>query len=130
MDDGSPAWPPRDPRPPEVLDRAHWEMLRGPAGHPLVSDFMVLFARDEPARLARMPGLAAARDTRELAWCAHTIAGSCAMLGAREMQACALAVERAVASGRWDEVTPRLTALNQAWSRLRVVLEAEGFRFT
>lgn len=130
MDDGSSAWPPRNPAPPEVLDRAHWEMLRGPAGHPLVSDFMVLFARDEPPRLARMPDLAAARNAPELAWCAHTLAGSCALLGAREMQACALAVERAVASGRWDDVPAGIAALAQAWSRLRAVLEAEGFQFT
>lgn len=130
MDEGSPAWPPRQQGPPEVLDRAHWETLRGPKDDPLVSKFMTLFARHEPPRVARLPKLASARDGPALARDAHTLAGSCAMLGAREMQAAALALERAAQGECWEQVPGRLAEVNQAWGRLRAVLATEGFTFT
>jgi HPt (histidine-containing phosphotransfer) domain-containing protein len=130
MDDRAPAWPPPDPEAPVVLDRVHWETLRGPKDEDLVASFMALFSRDEPARIAKLPQLAAARDGKELARCAHTVAGSCAMLGAREMQMAALGLERAAHNGEWDDVPARLAAVNEAWQRLLLVLKDEGFHFT
>ncbi|HEY3757794.1 MAG TPA: Hpt domain-containing protein [Opitutaceae bacterium] len=130
MDEGAPAWPPREPEKPVVLDRVHWETLRGPKDENLVASFMLLFSRDEPARIAQLPALYAARDGKELSRCAHTIAGSCAMLGAREMQMTALGLERAAHNNLWDEIPLRLTAVNEAWDRLRVVLKDEGFSLT
>ena len=90
------------PAEPVVLDLGHLDEIRampGMKGGSLLEEFVALFLRDEPPRLAELKALAREGTQRaEIKRLAHTLAGSCAMLGALDMQHAALAVQAAAAT--------------------------------
>ncbi len=111
----------------EVLDPAHIAQLRalpGRHGLSLWPEVITLFRRDEAERMAALAQFAAARRGGELATAAHTLAGSCANLGAREARLAAQALEAAARAGEWTEVARLLAALQLAWPRLNAALDA------
>jgi HPt (histidine-containing phosphotransfer) domain-containing protein len=112
---------PGEGSPAEVLDpQVVDEMfnLPGRTGPSLLREIVALFLRAEPPRLAALAALADERRGPELAHHAHQLAGSCAVLGARQLQAAAGALERAALAGDWTAVAGGLAAARQAWSRL------------
>lgn len=108
-----------------ILDPAVAESMfamRSSGGGALLPEIVRLFAREEPPRIARLPLLAAERKSGDLAQAAHRLAGACAVLGARELQGAALALENAAAAGARAEIAQRLEDLGAAWGRLHAVL--------
>ncbi len=110
---------------PEVLNL--WQLaairsLPGRSGGSLLPEFVSSFVQEQSTRLARMPALAEAHDSEQLGRLAHAMAGSCAHLGASQMQASALALERAAKLKAWREVTALLASLQDAWARLHAAM--------
>jgi len=102
---------------PDVVDEMF--NLPGRTGPSLLREILAIFLQAEPSRIASLPRLAALREGDEVARQAHQLAGSCAVLGARELQAASLALENAALAGDWTGVGERLAALNRAWARLQ-----------
>ena len=71
-----------------------------------------------PGRLAELARHAAARDGEVLASQAHALAGSCASIGGRQMQAAINALENAATAGDWDQMPARVAMVKEAWDRL------------
>ncbi|MBI5767946.1 MAG: response regulator [Verrucomicrobia bacterium] len=125
------AAPPRPPAPaapePAVLDPHAMELVRGlpgRAGPSLWPEMVALFLREEPVKLADLGRQIAARAAGDAAATAHTLAGSCASLGAGQMRAAALAVERAVRAGDWSGAALRLAEVRAASAGLRAALKS------
>jgi len=121
---------PAKPETEPVLDKMLFQTMRDTPGHQgktLLDDFVALFLRDEPRRVCELRKLAKRRTPTELARMAHTVGGSCAMMGAKQMQGAALALERAAAAHEWAEVDAALLGVDTAWSALGAALRAEGF---
>jgi HPt (histidine-containing phosphotransfer) domain-containing protein len=113
--------------PPEVLDLGVVESmfrLPGPDGQALATQIIGMFVRQEPARIAGLRALAARRNPEDLGRAAHEVAGACAVIGAREMQMAALALENAARKQAWTEVHSRLQEIDAAWIRLQGELRA------
>ena len=121
---------PPEPGPAPVLDLDHLAEIRempGMKGGSLLQEFVVLFMRDEPGRLAELKRLAQQGTERaEIKRLAHSLAGSCAMLGALQMQQAALAVQASAAAGAPAELSARLAAVDGAWQRLQEALARQG----
>lgn len=96
--------------------------LPGRHGPSLLPELVALFVRVEPGRLDEMTRLAEAGQTTDIAHLAHLMAGSCATIGAHEMQAAALRLEQAAVAGVVDDVARQLVALRVAWKRLEAAL--------
>jgi CheY-like chemotaxis protein len=113
-----------------VLDMSLLQTMRATPGHQgttLLDDFVALFLRDEPRRVAELRQRAGQSPPAELARMAHTVGGSCAMMGAKQMQQAALALEAAANSGTPAAVAVALDRIDTAWAALRDQLRAEGF---
>jgi len=113
-----------------VLDMALLQTMRDTPGHQgktLLDDFVALFLRDEPRRVAELRKLAEERAAAELARMAHTVGGSCAMMGAKQMQRAALTLERSANGHDWAAVDAALVGIDRAWAALGAALRNEGF---
>jgi HPt (histidine-containing phosphotransfer) domain-containing protein len=113
----------------EILDFGQLEEMRGMPGRhsaSLLTEFVALFMREEPARIAELRRLAGIGQWSELKRLAHSLAGSCAMLGAIEMQRAALKLQAAAGSGRPAEVALRLEGVEAAWKRVQETLARHG----
>ncbi|MEO7414531.1 MAG: ATP-binding protein, partial [Opitutaceae bacterium] len=108
-----------------VLDQSVLEPLRGLPGRngpELIPELVAMFKREEPTRLAECESLFGERRADQLAEVAHKLAGSCANLGAHEMRAIVLALEKAAQTSRWEEVPRLLEELHLASRRLNAAL--------
>ena len=86
------------------------------------AEIIRIFLREERPRLAQLAALADQRNGVELGRAAHNMAGSCAILGARQAHRLAIALEHAANSAAWGEVKAQLAALRDAWARLEAAL--------
>ena len=110
---------------PEVLDLGVLEemgIIPGSGAGSIPSDIITIFLREERPRMEKIVGLAVERKVPELAQAAHNIAGSSAILGARQVQVTSIALELAVRAQDWPAVATHLTALLSAWGRLEEAL--------
>jgi PAS domain S-box-containing protein len=104
-----------------VLDEkqlAQLAKLRGPSGAPLAQELIAMFEGEMPGRLAAMTAAAAAREQTELVRGAHTLAGSCASLGAQALREAARMLEDSARAGAWHLVPGQLAAVENEWKRL------------
>ncbi len=111
----------------DALDPAVIAQLRalpGRYGLSLLPEVVAMFRREEAERLAVLSELTATQQGDALATAAHTLAGSCANLGARELRATAQELEKAARAGDWPEVARHLAALQLAWAQLNAALTA------
>jgi len=109
----------------EVLDLGVLEemgIVPGSGPGSVASGIVLIFLREERPRVEKLPGLAAERKGLDLAQAAHNVAGSCAILGARQVQAAAIALELAARAEDWSAVAAHLAALQGAWNRLEAAL--------
>jgi PAS domain S-box-containing protein len=108
-----------------VLDPTQLQQLSqipSPRGGSLDHELARMLCKEMPARLAALTTLIGAREQTELMRAAHTLAGSCANLGAKSLRAAANALEAAAREQRWAEA-PTLTAGVEAeWRRLHQAL--------
>jgi HPt (histidine-containing phosphotransfer) domain-containing protein len=102
---------------PDVVDEMF--NLPGRTGPSLLREILAIFLQAEPSRIAGLPRLAALRQGDEVARQSHQLAGSCAVLGARDLQAASLALENAALAGDWTVANEKLAAVNRAWLRLQ-----------
>jgi HPt (histidine-containing phosphotransfer) domain-containing protein len=116
---------PLSPQTPAVLDERQIASMRaapGRQGQSLLAEFLALFQRQEPARVASLEELSKARNWTELARTAHVLGGSAAILGAIELQQAAAGLEQAATAADCAEVDRRLPEVSSAWSRLQARL--------
>jgi len=100
--------------------------LPGRTSDSLFLEILAIFMKVEPARIAGLHRLAAARMGEDLARQAHQLTGSCAVIGARQLQATARSLENGVHAGDCDSVAEKLADVDQAWSRLRAEFARRG----
>jgi protein-histidine pros-kinase len=91
-------------------------------GEPVVSQFLRIFEREEPARFRSLQEAVRARSASAVARDAHSMGGTCGTLGGREVRSRALAIEQAALAEQWDLVEPQVRSLEAALERLRVDL--------
>ena len=84
----------------------------------LLGELAEMLRQAMPGRLAELARHAAARDGEVLASQAHALAGSCASIGGRQMQAAINALENAAATGDWDQMPTRVAMVAETWNRL------------
>jgi HPt (histidine-containing phosphotransfer) domain-containing protein len=84
----------------------------------LLGELAEMLRHAMPGRLAKLARHAAARNGEVLASQAHALAGSCASIGGRQMQAALNALENAAVSGDWDQMPARVARVAEAWNRL------------
>jgi HPt (histidine-containing phosphotransfer) domain-containing protein len=120
--EGAPAQGAGGPSPEaEVLDlRVLEEMgiLPGSGPGSLPSEIITIFLREEQPRVEQLGRNLTERNGLDLAQAAHNVAGSCAILGARQVQAAAIALELAARAADWAGAAAHLAALQDAWIRL------------
>jgi HPt (histidine-containing phosphotransfer) domain-containing protein len=109
----------------EVLDLGVLEemgIVPGSGPGSVAASIITIFLREERPRVEKLPGLAAERNGPDLAQAAHNVAGSCAILGARQVQAAAIALELATRADNWPAVAAQVAVLQGAWIRLEAAL--------
>jgi HPt (histidine-containing phosphotransfer) domain-containing protein len=126
--DGASPGPGRAAGPPAELAVLDLGVLRdmgivpGHGAGSVPSEIVALFFREERPRVERLAGYAAERRGQDLAQAAHNVAGSCAILGARQVQAAAISLELATRASDWPGVAVHLADLLAAWVRLEEAL--------
>jgi HPt (histidine-containing phosphotransfer) domain-containing protein len=100
--------------------------MPGRKGGSLLTEFIALFLRDEPARIAELARLVGERQNKEIARQAHMLAGSCAILGAIELQRSALELQAATRAGPPRDMAGHISQLKAAWIRLQSALASQG----
>lgn len=84
------------------------------------------FLNEIPRTLADLEKLGRERKRPELLMLAHETAGSCAIIGARSLQADVQALAAAVRIRAWDKVPDCFTRIHHAWTELQQRLNREG----
>jgi HPt (histidine-containing phosphotransfer) domain-containing protein len=109
----------------DVLDLRVLEEMglipRGAASD-LPAKIIRLFLQEERPRMGRLAALVAERNAPELARMVHNLAGSSAILGARQVQGAAVGLELAARAGAWPAALAQWEALQGAWVRLEAAL--------
>jgi CheY-like chemotaxis protein/HPt (histidine-containing phosphotransfer) domain-containing protein len=109
-----------------LLDLPQLEQLRQLPGRQhsrLIDDMIGLFLASMPQELSQLRQLAEQKSKNELAMLAHSIAGTCANLGASAMRSSGLQLENAAREGNWTEVRGRLDALGRQWIETKQALQ-------
>lgn len=105
-----------------VIDPVHLaqlQQLRKPGGKSVAEEIAGLFVREMPMRLHAMSDLIAACRGPELGRAAHTLAGSCASMGAKRMRELVSDLEEAAGQGEWERVSARFASIQSADVELR-----------
>jgi CheY-like chemotaxis protein/HPt (histidine-containing phosphotransfer) domain-containing protein len=109
-----------------VLDEGQLGQLRelqNPAGPgTLAHGVASLFMQEMPGRLEELRRYTTAHDGEHLGRAAHTLAGSCASLGARRLRALSRDLEAAAKSGNWEKAAEGVVAVEQAVEELSLEL--------
>jgi len=123
--------PPMGTMPPMVVEArpvlaeqqlARLAQLKSPDGAPLTEHLFAMLAGEMPVRLAAMAAALESRDVETLGRAAHTLAGSCANLGAVALEVVARELESEVKRGSWPDASGCLTRVGNEWERLRAEL--------
>lgn len=115
----------------EVLDLGvlrEMGVVSGVAPGPETEEIIAIFLREERPRLPQLEALFDQRSAADLERGAHSLAGSCAILGARQAQQVAIALEQAAKGADWNGVKALLAELREAWARLESALAAHRAR--
>jgi CheY-like chemotaxis protein/HPt (histidine-containing phosphotransfer) domain-containing protein len=96
--------------------------LKAPGGEPLTAHLFELLLKEVPGRIAAMQTALAAQEQESLMRAAHTLAGSCANLGAAALGAASRDLEETVRRQDWLEARGCLTRLGLEWERLHTEL--------
>jgi CheY-like chemotaxis protein/HPt (histidine-containing phosphotransfer) domain-containing protein len=98
------------------------ENLKTAGGEPLTEHLFTLLAGEMSGRLAGMADALEKRDVEALGRLAHTLAGSCANLGASALESVARELEDVARKNDWTEASGCLTRVVREWERLRAEL--------
>jgi CheY-like chemotaxis protein len=109
----------------EVLDEHVYAKLAGSMRGERLEELYGMCLADAERRVENMKMAAAAKDESTYCIQAHAIKGSCGMVGARELQGLANAME---SRGLWDDHVASLDRFLLACERLRGMLIARGIR--
>ncbi len=99
--------------------------LRIEFGEKIVSEVIELFLGDAVTRLAQIRQTIEQDDPSGLARAAHGLKGSCRNLGAQRMAECCEQLEEQGHDGALKTASAILPQLEESWSRIRTLLEAE-----
>ena len=112
--------------PERLLDPVQLEQLKQLPGRDherLIDDMVALFFAGMPVDLAKLRRLAEQKSTDEFALLAHSMAGTCANLGALALRDSGLQLEQSARAGHWAEVGLRLEDFEQQWNETRQALK-------
>jgi HPt (histidine-containing phosphotransfer) domain-containing protein len=112
---------------PDLLDRAQLALLAGLPGRQharLLDDMVAIFVQRTPVEFARLRILTDQKSRDEWAAQAHSMAGTCASLGALTLRESALALENAARAGRWAEIAEQLEPFERRWLQVKDALES------
>jgi PAS domain S-box-containing protein len=96
--------------------------LKTATGEPLTGQLFGMLIREMPARLTALRDALERHDVDHLARVAHTLAGSCANLGAAALGAVSRELENSAKLEAWSESASCLTRVGIEWERLRAEL--------
>lgn len=88
----------------------------------LLQDCLMLLAEDLPGRIRQLRAALDSGDLKETGTVAHTIKGSVAVVGAKELKKTALAVEAAARNEDPEKARACITSLEQQWNDLQAFL--------
>jgi PAS domain S-box-containing protein len=117
--------PPMDVPQTPVLDEEQLRklsQLKAASGEPLTAQLFGMLIREMPSRITAMQGALEGREVEALTRVAHTLAGSCANLGAASLGTAARELENHAKLGAWTESASCLTRVCAEWERLRAEL--------
>jgi HPt (histidine-containing phosphotransfer) domain-containing protein len=101
---------------------ARLAMLRRVGGDRLIRDLIDLLFERAPRQIEAVRQALAAGDAEAARRAAHALTSSAGNLGARDLQAAALAVEQAAAGETGEDAAELLRRLEAAWEATRPVL--------
>ncbi len=110
---------------PRVLDAELLAVMRslpGRNGPHLLPELLLAFRRDEEPRLRQLADALQRRDSLLIAEVCHSLAGSCAVIGAIELKLLLSALSRAATSDQWEVAQEHFEALPAARDRLHAAL--------
>jgi len=113
------------PGPPEEFDAnivGAMQRLPGRHGPSLWPELVGMFLAELPTRMAELHRLLAERRGTELAAAAHTLSGTCAMMGALELRSLLLQLETAGRYAAWADATEVITRVARAAARVEAKL--------
>jgi PAS domain S-box-containing protein len=106
-----------------VLDDKHIEQLRAlknPNGRgTLAHEIAAMFFKELPTRVGAIRDFAERHQGEELSRIAHTLAGSCASLGAKRLRQVLVDLETAAKQGSWERIPERLHAVSGGVAELK-----------
>ena len=108
-----------------MLDGKHvsqLERLKVSGHRSLFSELATLFCREMPVRLEQLREKITARDAAQVARLAHSMVGSSASIGGRQLQAALRGLELAAEANDWTVLEHHHRAVEQAWSDLVAAL--------
>jgi signal transduction histidine kinase/DNA-binding response OmpR family regulator/HPt (histidine-containing phosphotransfer) domain-containing protein len=114
---------------PPAIDRGAWERLRrlqSPGQADVVAKYVALYLQIAPQRVAALREAQARGAAEELKGIAHTLKGEAEVIGARELQALGARLEEAADAGELGEAPALVQAIEAAWDRTRMALDAQG----
>jgi len=106
----------------EIVGRM--KILPGRTGRSLWPELVAVFRKDDLVRRDALARLVAEKRGDELVRLAHTVAGSCASVGAIEAGELISTIERAAHAQNWGEVAAKMGELPAVWRRLEIALAA------
>ncbi|MBI2514316.1 MAG: PAS domain S-box protein [Opitutae bacterium] len=109
-----------------VLDEKQIAQLREIPGRKhaqLLDELVALFRETTPEVLRELGVALPAKNAESVELLAHRLAGSCAHIGAFEMRAAALALERATRNRDWAAVAAESERLHGEWKRVEKALD-------
>ena len=92
----------------------------------LLQDCLTILSQDLPQRIDDLERAFRARDMKAVCNLAHSIKGSVAVVGARDLKSDALAVELAAKDEQLQQVEQGVRDLQRHWGELRSYLQGQG----
>jgi HPt (histidine-containing phosphotransfer) domain-containing protein len=102
---------------------SHLSHLQDEHGDELVVELVELFVSNTPMMLTAMREALSQGDPDGLKQAAHTLRGSSSNLGAALLTSLCLALEAYGQAGETQEVVPLIDQLEQAFARVKLILE-------
>ncbi len=99
------------------------KQLRGRQHELLIDDMINLFFERMPVEIATLGQYAEMKSKNEFVMLAHSMAGTCANLGASALRVSALHLEKLGHAGQWAEMEVRLEEFDRQWTVTRDTLQ-------
>jgi CheY-like chemotaxis protein len=93
--------------------------VRSATGISLWDEVKAAFIDEMPALMEKLPPLVESRDIEAIGEVVHHASGSCALIGARTLQARLQAINSVAKTEAWDEMPPLFSRMQTSWDELK-----------